>query len=148
MRGITDRNSDAFYWCYSYDMSASAFASAVPSRIGKHISATNTSYASDNNDLERHKNILVTVSVCKTGNPLAGPGDFLFCNTYTFLTIFGLNPEEFLQLFAHETNLFLVTGTLAMWICWRRMNKFIAEIRLFLQLVEKGFTAPLNLGHF
>ena len=50
-----DRSSDTCYWCYSNEMSATDFAAAVSSRIGKHISAADTSYASNSKDLERHK---------------------------------------------------------------------------------------------
>lgn len=50
-----DRDSDTCYWCYSNEMSATDFAAAVSSRIGKHISAADTSYASNSKDLERHK---------------------------------------------------------------------------------------------
>ena len=48
-----DRDSDTCYWCYSNEMSATDFAAAVSSRIGKHISAAGTSYASNSKDLER-----------------------------------------------------------------------------------------------
>lgn len=50
-----DTGNDTCYWCYSNEMSVTDFASIVSSIIGKHISASDTSHASNNKDLERHK---------------------------------------------------------------------------------------------
>lgn len=40
-----DRSSDTCYWCYSNEMSVTDFAAAVSAKIGKRISAADTSYA-------------------------------------------------------------------------------------------------------
>lgn len=50
-----DRGSDTCYWCYSNEMSATEFASVVTAKIGKRIFAADTSYASNSQDLKRHK---------------------------------------------------------------------------------------------
>lgn len=50
-----DRSGDVCYWCYSNEMSATDFAIQVSSMIGKRISASDTSYASNLKDLERHQ---------------------------------------------------------------------------------------------
>ena len=50
-----DHSGDACYWCYSNELSVTEFASKVSSLIGKHISASDTSYASNKSDLERHQ---------------------------------------------------------------------------------------------
>jgi len=51
-----DHSSDTCYWCYSSEMSTTDFASRVSSQIGKRISASDTSYASNSKDLEKHQN--------------------------------------------------------------------------------------------
>lgn len=50
-----DHSSDTFYWCYSNEMSATEFASCVSSLIGKQISASDTSYAGNSQDLHRQE---------------------------------------------------------------------------------------------
>lgn len=50
-----DSSSDTCYWCYSNEMSTTDFAAVVSSKIGKHISAADTSYARNSQDLDRHK---------------------------------------------------------------------------------------------
>lgn len=50
-----DHSNDTCYWCYSNEMSVTEFAAQVSSQIGKRISASDTSYASNSKDLDRHQ---------------------------------------------------------------------------------------------
>ena len=44
-----------YYWSWSYDFSASQFAQEVSSRIGRTVTASDISYASNQHDLDKMK---------------------------------------------------------------------------------------------
>ena len=58
-----DHSAGVSYWAYSYEYSTTNFAYAVSKRIGKHISASDTSYATGSADLEKHQRGMTTVHV-------------------------------------------------------------------------------------
>ena len=49
-----DHEHDTVYWSYSRDNSTSGFAEKVSRKLGRTISAADTSYSNDRKDLEKH----------------------------------------------------------------------------------------------
>lgn len=58
-----DHSNNVSYWAYSYEYSATRFAAEVSRLTNKRISASDTSYASGRDDLERHQRGMKTVHV-------------------------------------------------------------------------------------
>lgn len=58
-----DHSNDVCYWTYAYEMSATDFAGKVSRLIGRSMSASDTSYASGNADLERHQRGMRSVHI-------------------------------------------------------------------------------------
>ncbi len=58
-----DHTAGVCYWAYSYEYSTTRFAEEVSAQMGRHISASDTSYASGASDLERHQRGMKTVHV-------------------------------------------------------------------------------------
>lgn len=51
------------YWAYSYEYSTTGFAEIVSLNIGRQISASDTSYASGEDELRRHQRGMSAVHV-------------------------------------------------------------------------------------
>jgi len=58
-----DHLNDISYWSYSNEYSTTRFAEIVSEKIGKRIFASDTSYASGSDDLEKHQRGMKTVHV-------------------------------------------------------------------------------------
>lgn len=59
----SDHRNDTIYWCFSYEMSVTDFAYQVSSMSGISISASDTSYANNDADLQRHLRWMTPIHV-------------------------------------------------------------------------------------
>ena len=58
-----DHTNDICYWSYSNEHSTTDFAAIVSNMLGRRITASDTSYASGREDLERHQRGMKAIHV-------------------------------------------------------------------------------------
>lgn len=58
-----DHVNDIHYWCYSSDMRTTDFASKVSIEMGKRITASSTSRATSEKDLEKQQRGMTVVRI-------------------------------------------------------------------------------------